>query len=217
MSHSDPAQVVIVDDHPVMRMGLTHLIGTAADFEVCGEASSSSEAIGLVESLERVDLVIVDLSLPDRNGLELIKDLRTIREGVKCLAISSHDENVYAERVLRAGGRGYIMKNQASDLLIEAIRKVLAGGYFASVEVTQKLVASLSGGNSTGRVANLSDRELEVYRAIGEGNGSREIAGALGISIRTVDAHRTHIKEKLGLPDATALTHHAICWVESQS
>tara|TARA_R110002096_G_scaffold387471_4_gene581653 strand:+ start:275 stop:928 length:654 start_codon:yes stop_codon:yes gene_type:complete len=217
MSDTEPAKVVIVDDHPVMRLGLTQLIQSTGEVVVVGEAGSATEALHLMESIGEVDLVVVDVSLPDRNGIELIKDLRVLDESLKCLVISSHDENVYAERVLRAGGRGYMMKDRAPDQLVEAVKQVLGGGIFLSKEMTTKMMELIAGGSGGSSVSALSDRELEVFRAIGKGKSSREIAGLLGISIRTVDAHRTHIKEKMGLRDAPELNYEAIRWVESQS
>lgn len=217
MSEELTARVFIVDDHPIMRLGLSQLISSIQGVEVAGEAGSATEALHLLERLEGVDLAIVDVSLPDRSGLELIKDLRVLHGSIKCLVISSHDEEVYAERVLRAGGRGYMMKDRAPDLLEAAVKQVLSGGVFLSAEMTAKMMEVIAGGGSSVTVSSLSDRELEVYRAIGEGRSSREIAGLMGISIRTVDAHRTHIKEKLNLRDAAELTHSAIRWVESQS
>lgn len=217
MSEELTARVFIVDDHPIMRLGLSQLISSIQGVEVAGEAGSATEALHLLEGLEDVDLAIVDVSLPDRSGLELIKDLRVLHGSIKCLVISSHDEEVYAERVLRAGGRGYMMKDRAPDLLEAAVKQVLSGGVFLSAEMTARMMEVIAGGGSSVTVSSLSDRELEVYRAIGEGRSSREIAGLMGISIRTVDAHRTHIKEKLNLRDAAELTHSAIRWVESQS
>lgn len=217
MSDDRKARVFIVDDHPIMRLGLSQLIQSIDGVEVAGEAGSATEALHILDQSEEVDLAIVDVSLPDRSGLELIKDLRVRHEEVKCLVISSHDEEVYAERVLRAGGRGYMMKDRAADLLEEAVKQVLSGGVFLSAEMTARMMEVIAGGGSSVSVSALSDRELEVYRSIGEGHSSREIAGLMGISIRTVDAHRTHIKEKLGLRDAAELTHSAIRWVESQN
>ncbi|MEM1441127.1 MAG: response regulator transcription factor [Verrucomicrobiota bacterium] len=217
MSDDRKARVFIVDDHPIMRLGLSQLIQSIDGVEVAGEAGSATEALYILDQSEEVDLAIVDVSLPDRSGLELIKDLRVRHEEVKCLVISSHDEEVYAERVLRAGGRGYMMKDRAADLLEEAVKQVLSGGVFLSAEMTARMMEVIAGGGSSVSVSALSDRELEVYRSIGEGHSSREIAGLMGISIRTVDAHRTHIKEKLGLRDAAELTHSAIRWVESQN
>ena len=214
----DPkAKIFIVDDHPVMRLGLGHLIASTEDLEVCGEAGSADETIEAVKNGGEVDLFIIDVSLPDRNGLELLKELRSGQPELKCLIISSHDEDVYAERVLRSGGRGYVMKNRAPEQLIDAIHQVLGGGIFLSQDMTRQMMETFAGGNTTGStVSSLTDRELEVYRAIGEGKGSREIAELLGISVRTVDAHRTHINNTLGLGDATELTYQAIRWMESQ-
>ena len=217
MSSVPNHRVIIVDDHPIMRLGLTQLIESIDGVEVVGEAGSASEGLDLLEEAGEVDLAIVDMSLPDRSGLELIKDARNSWPDLKCLVISSHDEAVYAERVLRAGGRGYMMKDRAPEMLETAVRRVLDGEVFLSREMTAKMMEVFAGGKGSTSVSVLSDRELEVYRAIGEGKTSREIAGMKGISIRTVDAHRTHIKEKLGLRDAAELTYEAIRWVESQS
>ena len=212
------SKIFIVDDHPVMRMGLTHLIDSAEDLEVCGEAGSANETIDSLADLGRADLVIIDVSLPDRNGLDLLKDIRVEYPEMKCLVISSHDEDVYAERALRLGSRGYVMKNRAPEQLIDAIHQVLAGGIFLSADMTRQMMETFAGGKSSrSSLAALTDRELEVYRAIGEGRATREIAELLGISVRTVDAHRTHIKDKLGLNDATELSYQAIRWMESQS
>lgn len=213
-----PSRVVVVDDHPIMRLGLGQLLASMPGVEVAGEAGSATAALSLIESCTQpVDLAIIDMSLPDRSGLELIKDLQAMDSGVACLVISSHDEGTYAERVLRAGGRGYLMKDRAPEFLEDAVRLVLGGGIYLSHEMTGKMMSILAGGGSASAVGKLSDRELEVYRAIGEGKTSREIAGRLGISVRTVDAHRTHIKEKLGLRDAAELAYEAIRWVQSQT
>ena len=216
MSEVEPKRVIIVDDHPIMRMGLSQLLQSIEGLEVVGEAGSAGEALTLLESLDTLDLALVDMSLPDRSGLELLKDMRAWNPELKCLVISSHDEGVYAERVLRAGGRGYIMKDRAPEFLETAVKRVLDGGIFVSEEMTSRLMEVLAGGGPSASVSALSDRELEVFRAIGEGKGSREIAGLMGISIRTVDAHRTHIKEKMEFRDAAELTYEAIRWVESQ-
>jgi len=217
MENEPASNVVIVDDHPIMRLGLTHLLSSMQGVAVVGEAGTATAALRLIESLGHpVDLAIVDMSLPDRSGLDLIKDLHAMDSSIACLVISSHDETVYAERVLRAGGRGYLMKDRAPEFLEDAVRLVLGGGIYLSKEMTGKMMALFAGGGSATAVSALSDRELEVYRAIGHGRSSREIAGDLGISVRTVDAHRAHIKEKLGLRDAAELTYEAIRWVESQ-
>ena len=208
-------RILIVDDHPIMRFGLARLIEAEADLQVPWEAGTAREALAHIER-EKPDLVLVDMALPDRNGLELIKDIRSAFDGVQCLAISMHDEELYAERVLRAGGRGYVMKEEAPGKLIQAIRRVLDGGVFLSPKMEARIVELFAGGEKSGSpVERLSDRELEVFRLLGEGHGTREIAGKLGISVRTIDAHRAHIKEKLGLRDATDLMHQAVRWVET--
>jgi len=217
MKDSRKATVVIVDDHPIMRMGLRQLLQSSPLVEVVGEAGSVKEALVVIESLAPVDLVVIDISLPDRSGLELIRDLRLMDPGIRTLVVSSHDEKVYAERVLRSGGRGYLMKDRAPEQLLAAVEMILAGGIFLSPSMTSRLMETLSGSRPGSPIAGLTDRELEVFRAIGEGRSSREIAGLLGVSIRTIDAHRTHIKEKLGLRDAAELSYEAIRWVESQS
>lgn len=217
MSEHLKARVVIVDDHPIMRMGLSQLLNSSGQVEICGEAGSVREALALIESVAPVDLVVIDISLPDRSGLELIRDLKIVDARIRSLVVSSHDEKVYAERVLRAGGRGYIMKDRAPEQLIVAVEQVLAGGIFLSPAMTARMMEALSGASSATPISGLTDRELEVFRAIGEGKSSREIAGTLGVSIRTIDAHRTHIKEKLGLRDAAELSFEAIRWRESQA
>lgn len=212
-------RVFIVDDHPIMRYGLRQLIETGDDFEVCGEAGTSREALTCLESLhETPDLAIIDISLPDRGGLDLIKDLRALFASMTLLVVSMHDEGLYAERVLRAGARGYVMKEEAPGLLKKAIRTVLSGGVFLSEGMSAKIVQRLAKGEPQGSndpVERLTDRELEVFRLIGSGKGTREIAGQLGVSIRTIDAHRAHIKTKLEIKDGTELMHRAVRWVEA--
>lgn len=209
------SHLLVVDDHPIMRFGITQLIQVETDLEISAEAGTAAEALQLLENTP-IDLAIIDLSLPDRNGLELIKDIRAMYPEVRCLVVSMHDENLYAERVLRNGGRGYLRKVEAAKKLVSAIRQVLAGGIFVSEALSARIMEHIAGGSeSTSPIDCLSDRELEVFRLLGEGNGSRDVAGKLNISVRTVDAHRAHIKEKLGLKDATELVHHAVRWVES--
>lgn len=211
------SRILLVDDHPLLREGLGRLIDAETGLEVCGMAGTAQEALSLVES-ENPDLVITDLSLPGRNGLELIKDLGATHPGLPIIVLSMHDEMVYAERVLRAGGRGYVMKNSPPSRLIEAIQTVLAGGVFASQAVTNHFLLALSSGRGQPQpsfpLERLTDREMEVFELIGHAKSNHEIAARLGISPRTVDAHRTHIREKLGLGDGNELTRHAIRWVE---
>lgn len=217
MKEGRKAKVVVVDDHPIMRMGLKQLLQSSNLVEVRGEAGSVEEAVSVISALRPVDLVIVDISLPDRSGLELIRDLRALDPEAKALVVSSHDERVYAERVLRAGGRGYLMKDRAPEQLIAAVGRVLDGEIFLSPAMTSRMMEALSGTKPASPISGLTDRELEVFRAIGEGRSSREISGMLGVSIRTIDAHRAHIKEKLGLRDAAELSYEAIRWMESQA
>ncbi len=207
-------RIFMVDDHPIMRLGLSQLIESEEDLEICGEANNAKEAMEFFEHHE-ADLAILDIALPDKDGVELLKDLLAQHEGLATLVVSMHDENLYAERVLRAGARGYVMKQEAPENLIKAIRMALSGGVFVSPNIAARIVQNFaaSGGAPSSPVGRLTDRELEVFRLIGQGYGSREIAGKLNISSRTVDAHRAHIKEKLGLRDATELMHRAVNWV----
>ena len=213
------SKILIVDDHPVVRGGLQSIIDGRDGLAVCGTAGSVQEALARVEAT-RPDLVLTDLGLPGRNGIELIKDLRTLHPELPVLVMSMHDELIYAERVLRAGGRGYVAKEAPAELLLQAIRRVLDGGVFVSELVTNHFLHGLSG--NSGRktsfpIQRLTDRELEVFEHIGRGKSTHDIADQLGISPRTVDAHRTHIREKLGLGDGNELIRFAVRWVESES
>ncbi|MEM7013002.1 MAG: response regulator transcription factor [Verrucomicrobiota bacterium] len=211
-------RILIVDDHPVMRFGLSALIRAEDDLELAGECGTAAEAMEFCER-ENPDLVTIDITLPDKSGLELIKDLKSWNSQLLMLVVSMHDESVYAERVLRAGARGYVMKEEAPGNLIQGIREVLRGGVFVSASISARIVQQFAdtSGSPDSPIARLTDRELEVFRLIGEGLASREIAGKLNISVRTIDAHRAHIKEKLGIGDATELTHRAVKWVETGS
>ncbi len=184
---------------------------------VCGAAGSAQEALSMVAT-EKPNLVITDLKLPGRNGLELIKDLGATHPEIPTIVLSMHDELFYAERVLRAGGRGYVMKDAAPDYLLKAIRTVLGGGVFASPTVTTHFLQTLSPGKSQSKpsfpLERLTDREMEVFELIGNAKSNHDIACRLGISPRTLDAHRAHIREKLGLGDGNELTRYAIRWVE---
>ena len=209
--------ILIVDDHPVMRYGLSQLIDAEADLEVCGEAGTAADAMDLLGSMNP-DLLLVDLTLSDKNGLELIKDIRAVYPGAQILVVSMHDETLYAERALRAGARGYIMKESAASSLIKAIRRVLDGKIYVSDLMAARLLELLSGQQSetiNSPLDRLSDREFEVFQQIGMGKGSRDIADQLNISVRTIDAHRAHIKSKLGMKDGNALVRYAVRWVET--
>lgn len=213
-------RILLIDDHPIMRHGLAQLLRAEDDtLDVCGEAGSAREGIAVIERL-KPDLVIMDLTLPDKHGLELLKDIQAQHPGLRCLVLSMHDETLYAERALRAGARGYIMKEAAADHLVTAVRKILSGGIYVSDSMASKMIEQLSGvrgkAGATG-VENLSDRELEVLGLIGQGVATKNIAERLGISARTVEAHRAHIKEKLSITDGAALVKYAVQWVESGS
>jgi DNA-binding NarL/FixJ family response regulator len=217
-SRAPRRRVLIVDDHPIMRQGLVALINNEPDLTVCCEAETTREALQLLEQ-RRPEIVVTDLSLPDRSGLELIKDIAARFPEVPVLVLSMHDEAIYAERVLRAGGRGYVMKQEGGRKLLDAIRAVLAGRTHVSERMSARIVELFAGRRPAHEspVSTLSDREFEVFQLIGRGRATREIAAQMGLSIKTVEAHRLHIKEKLGLESAAALTRHAVRWVESQN
>ena len=210
-------KILLVDDHPLMTEGLRQLLASQAGLSICGIAGSVQQAIALVESTTP-DLIITDLTLPGRNGLELIKDLGTTHPNIPIIVLSMHDELLYAERVLRAGGRGYVTKNSPSERILEAIHCVLNGGVFASPAVTNHFLLAMLPGRSPAKPSfpldRLTDREIEVFELIGHAKSNHDISSQLGISTRTVDVHRAHIREKLGLEDGNALTRHAIRWVE---
>lgn len=211
------SKILIVDDHPVVRGGLKSIIDGRNDFTVCATAGSVQEALVAVEA-STPDLVLTDLGLPGRNGIELIKDLRTLHPELPVLVMSMHDELIYAERVLRAGGRGYVAKEAPAEVLLHAIRKVLEGGVFVSELVATHFLHGLSGNSglkSSFPIQRLTDRELEVFEHVGRGKSTHDIGSLLGISPRTVDAHRTHIREKLGLADGNELIRFAVRWIES--
>ncbi len=211
-------RILIVDDHPMMRQGLAQLIGEEADLTICGEAEKASQALEAIGKLNP-DLVLADISLPDKSGIELIKDMQAIQPGLAVLVISMHDESLYAERVLRAGARGYIMKQEGGKKLMAAIRQVLGGQIYVSEKISAKILEGFSGRRpSTGSslIDRLSDRELEVFQLIGEGIGTREIAAQLHLSVKTVEVHRAHIKEKLSLKTAPELVRFAVRWAEAQ-
>jgi len=210
-------KLLIVDDHPMMREGLAQLIGHESDLSVCGEAGNATDALGLVEKL-RPDLTLVDISLPDKSGLELIKDLHNLHPGLPVLVISMHDESLHAERALRAGARGYIMKQEGGEKMMEAIRQVLAGQIYVSQKMSARILEAFSGRRakaSRSPIERLTDREFEVFRLIGQGVGTRDIARHLSLSVKTVEVHRANIKHKLGLKGATELVRHAVRWVET--
>ena len=212
-------KVLVVDDHPILREGLAQLISRQPDLMVCGEAGDAQQAMTLIESL-KPDLAVVDISMAGKSGLELIKDLRVMHPDMSVLVMSMHDESLYAERVLRAGARGYIMKQAGGDLVLKAIRQVLNGEVYISPVMSAKILDTLSGRKPRGSsspIEKLSDREFEIFQLVGLGKSTRDTAKQLNLSPKTVDAHRGHIKEKLELKDATSLVRYAVRWVETEN
>jgi DNA-binding NarL/FixJ family response regulator len=211
-------RILLVDDHPVVRTGYQMVIETQPGLEVCGGVGSVSEALTAIER-ENPDLVITDLTMPGRGGLELIKDLAAVRPETRVLVCSMHDELIYAERCLRAGARGYIMKEAPGDQLLVAIRTITAGGVWVSPRLGSQIVGLFTGATSRGSkslVEKLTDREFDVFRLFGEGKSTKEAASALNLSPKTVAVHRDNIKSKLGIHTTAELLRHAIRWVESQ-
>jgi DNA-binding NarL/FixJ family response regulator len=218
---TDPAgrcRIFIVDDHAMVRDGLVSVINQEPDLVVCGQAASTGETLRTLSDT-RPDLMIVDITLETSNGLELIKALRTSGCAIPVLVLSMHDETHYAERALKAGAQGYIMKNESVDQVLQAVRRVRDGDLHLSPALSSRLLRQLLNGERSERdrfgVDTLSDRELEVFEWIGRGLSASEIAAKLTLSIKTIDTHRTHIKEKLGLRKANELVHYAVRWIES--
>ncbi len=212
-------QVLIVDDHPMMREGLAQLINHEPDLCVCGEADSAAQALDAIAA-SKPDLALIDISLPGRSGLELIKDIHTLYPELRLLVVSMHDEALYAERVLRAGGRGYIMKQEGGKKLMQAMRQVLNGQIYVSEKISAKILEIFSGQkNEKGAspMERLSDREFEVFQLIGQGHATREIAQRLHLSVKTVEVHRANIKKKLDLKTGADLVRQAIRLAEAQN
>ena len=211
-------RILLVDDHPFMRAGLAQLIERQADMMVCGEAGDPTAALAALAKTP-VDLVITDITMPGRGGLELIKDLQASHPRLPILVVSMHDEVIYAERVLRAGARGYVMKEAGGEALLVALRHVLAGQVYVSAKMSARILDNLTARKPRGSsspIEKLTDREFEVFQLIGQGKSTRDIAQQLNLSTKTVDVHRSHIKEKLELTDVTALVRHAVRWMETQ-
>jgi DNA-binding NarL/FixJ family response regulator len=212
-----PRKVFIVDDHPVFRDGLVGLVKREPSLTICGEAENAAQALTEIQRLNP-DLVLADIGLPGRSGLELIKDIQALLPGTPVLVISMYEETLYAERVLRAGGRGYIMKQAGPEKIVEAIHRVLDGQMAVTGKISARILDAFSGrrGKDSSPIACLSDREFEIFQLIGKGEDSHAIAQLLNISSKTVDAHRGRIKEKLDLKSGTELIVHAARYVEAQ-
>lgn len=212
-------KIYLVDDHPLMRKGLAMTIDNEVGFEVCGQAESAEDALNEILELEP-DAAVIDISLPGMNGIELVKNLLHQQPDLKILIVSRHDEELYAERAIRAGAKGYLMKLEAVEVLISAIKQILKGNLYLSDKIGNKLLMKMASGNST-KTDNpldlLSDRELEVFELTGKGHSTKEIGKKLHISVKTVESHRANIKDKLHLDTANELMRHAVRWVEGSS
>jgi DNA-binding NarL/FixJ family response regulator len=206
--------VLLVDDHPIVRQGLALLIDREADLSVCGEAEGAHSAFHAIETL-RPDIVVLDISLNGPDGLDVLKEIRMKTASLPVLILSMHDESIYAERAMRAGANGYIMKQEATEKVLVAIRRILQGEVYLSDRLTNTMLQQyVRGGSPIKRspLVNLTDRELEVFRLIGEGHGTRQIADELHLSVKTIESYQAHIKEKLALRNARELVQHAIEW-----
>jgi DNA-binding NarL/FixJ family response regulator len=210
-------KILLVDDHPLVREGLANLIQQQPDLEVCGEAASEPQAMQLLSSTQP-DVAVIDISLEQGSGLDLIKSIKAMNPAVAMLALSMHDESLYAERALRAGARGYLMKREAAKKVIQGIRAVLAGQIFVSEKITALMAERFVGGQTAAAspVAQLSDRELEVFQLLGKGQSTRQIADHLHVGFKTVQAYSARIKEKLKLANATELLRAAMQWDDGQ-
>ena len=210
------ARIVIVDDHPAVREALVSRIGRQPDLEVCGEAADMGEALRLIADTQP-DLVVIDISLKTGSGIDLIKRIKDRNDSVRMLVWSMHSESLYAERALRAGALGYINKDQATDKIVEAIRRVLEGKVFLSEALAEKMLQRSVGAGrkevARSPLDTLADRELEVFRLIGEGVKTGEVADRLHLSIKTVETYRDRIRQKLDLSDGTELAHYATQWL----
>jgi DNA-binding NarL/FixJ family response regulator len=218
-SHPQRKRILVVDDHPLMREGVVQWIQRAPDLELCGQAESAAQALSLVEKL-KPDLVLTDISLTGRDGLELTKDLQVLKADLPVLVLSMHEESLYAGRALRAGARGYVMKRAGGDRVVEAIREVLQGRIAVSPEMATHLLEEYSGRRSrAGRTSlpNLTDREFEVFQLLGEAKSNREIAEQMHLSPKTVQTHRMHLMRKLKVKSAAELLRFALQYVEKEA
>lgn len=225
---ADKRRLLLVDDHPIMRQGLAQFLNGQPDLLVSYQADSTAQALELARRHEP-DAVLVDITLKSGNGLDLIKDLRAFLPRLPILVLSMHDENIYAERALRAGARGYVMKGEDTEKILLAVRRVLAGHTWVSEAIMTRVLRRAVGGSVGGEFAaaaegasgdpvadRLTDRELQVLNLLGRGRGTRAVATDLHLSVKTVETYRANLKEKLGLPDAPALVRFAVEWVHRE-
>jgi DNA-binding NarL/FixJ family response regulator len=207
-------RVLLVDDHPIVRQGLALLIDRENDLSVCGEAEGAHSAFHAVATL-RPDIVVLDISLSGPDGLDVLKEIRAKTTHLPVLILSMHDESIYAERAMRAGANGYIMKQEATEKVLIAIRRILQGEVYLSDRLTNSMLRQYVRGIASAQASpleNLTDRELEVFRLIGEGHGTRQIADQLHVSVKTIESYQAHIKDKLALKNARELLQRAIEW-----
>jgi DNA-binding NarL/FixJ family response regulator len=203
-----------VDDHPIVRQGLTQLINQEPDLTVCGHAEDGNSALHAI-AVHRPDIVVLDISLNGPDGFSVLKDIRLSHADLLVLVLSMHDESLYAERALRAGANGYIMKQEATEKVLQALRRIRGGEIYVSDRIAKRLLRQVISSPAPGKspMEALTDRELAVFRLIGKGRGTREIADDLHVSVKTVESYQAHIKEKLTLKNARELVQHAFQWV----
>lgn len=218
MNQTFKKRILIVDDHPMMRKGLASTIQSELGYEVVYQLKTAEQVLEKLDDND-IDLMIVDVSLPGMNGIELVKNVIFQKADQKILMVSRHEESLYAERALRAGAKGYVMKFEKSETLLKAIKKILGGGIYVSEEISEKLLMNAMQGKKnsiTSPVDVLSDRELEVFELIGRGKSSNEIADQLHLASKTIETYRSRIKEKLSFKNSTEMMYHAVKWVESE-
>jgi len=215
----DRTKVLLIDDHPLLRTGIASLINQEKDMIVCGEVDDSIQALDAIAKTNP-EVIILDISLKKMSGIEVLKHIKASYPKMKVLVLSMHDEGIYAPRALRAGASGYIMKLEAPDNVIVALRKILSGEVYISESMATRMLSRMVGGRPSpisSPMELLSDRELEVFTLLGKGDGTRDIAQKLHLSVKTIESHRAHIKEKLNLKNATELVHNAVQWVASET